>query len=86
MMEAIIYDFMGKPDLASAGYQDALVLLQTEVEKWPEDPRYHSALGIVYASLGHEKEALREGRKAVELFCPYPKMRPTACLLQRILL
>ncbi len=67
MMEAMIYDFMGKPNLASSRYQAALVLLQTEVEKWPEDPRYHSALGIVYASLGHEKEALREGRKAVEL-------------------
>lgn len=67
MMEAMIYDYMEKPDLALPRYQAALVLLQTEVEKWPEDPRYHSALGIVYASLGHEKEALREGRKAVEL-------------------
>ena len=67
MMQAMIYDFTGKPDSASAGYQAALLLLQTEVENWPEDPRYYSALGIVYASLGHNKEALHEGRKAVEL-------------------
>jgi tetratricopeptide (TPR) repeat protein len=67
LLEAMVYDFMGKPDLALSIYQAAMVSLETEVNKWPEDPRYHSALGIVYAALGRMEEAVREGKKAVEL-------------------
>ena len=33
----------------------------------PNDPRYHSALGIAYAGLGKKEEAIKEGLKAVEL-------------------
>jgi serine/threonine protein kinase/tetratricopeptide (TPR) repeat protein len=67
LLEAMVYDFMGKPDLARSGYQAAVLSLETEVEKWPEDPRYHSALGITYGLLGRKEEAVREGKKAVEL-------------------
>jgi serine/threonine-protein kinase len=67
LFKAMIYDFMEKPDLARSDYQAAMVLLETEVNKWPEDPRYHSALGIIYAVLGNKDEAIREGKKATDL-------------------
>ena len=37
------------------------------VKKHPDDPRYHSSLGIAYAGIGQKDEAIREGKKAVEL-------------------
>lgn len=32
------------------------------------DPRYHAALGLAYAYLGNEQEAVREGNRAVSLY------------------
>jgi tetratricopeptide (TPR) repeat protein len=48
-------------------YENARSLLEREVTVWPDDPRYHSSLGIAYAALGRKEEAIQEGRKAVEL-------------------
>ncbi len=67
MMQAMLYDYMGKEDLALPKYKEAQVLLEPEVAKWPEDPRYHSSLGLVYARLGRYDDALYEGNKATDL-------------------
>ena len=67
MMQAMLYDYMGKENSALPKYQEALTLLEREVVNWPEDPRYHSSLGLVYARLGRHDEALSEGNKAIEL-------------------
>ncbi len=42
-------------------------LVESRIEEWPEDSRLHSALGIAYAGLGRKDDALREGKRAVEL-------------------
>jgi len=42
-------------------------LLEAEVSAHADDPRYHSSLGIAYASLGRGDEARREGKTATEL-------------------
>ena len=42
-------------------------MLEGEILKSPDDPRYHSSLGIAYAALGRNDEAIREGRRAIEL-------------------
>jgi TolB-like protein/Flp pilus assembly protein TadD len=67
MMKAFIYGFLGESYLARAAYDASVAPLEAEVQRWPEDPRYHSSLGIVYAALGRKEEAIREGKKAVEL-------------------
>jgi len=67
LMKAFVYDFTGESQLARNAYEKSLPLLEREVEKWPDDPRYHSSLGITYAALGRKDEAIREGKKAVEL-------------------
>ncbi len=66
-MKAFIYDFSGKPQMALAAYEKSAPLLEAEIQKWPDDPRYHSSLGIVYAALGRKEEAIRQGKRAVEL-------------------
>jgi tetratricopeptide (TPR) repeat protein len=38
------------------------------VREHPQDPRYHSALGIAYAYLDLKDDAAREGKHATELY------------------
>jgi len=37
-------------------------------EERPQDARLHSSLGLAYAYLGRKEEAIREGRRGVNLF------------------
>jgi serine/threonine-protein kinase len=64
---AEIYGLMGKRRLEQAYYDSARIVLESKVKEHPEDPRYHSALGIAYAGVGRKNEATREGRKATEM-------------------
>jgi adenylate cyclase len=67
MLSAFIYDYLNKKDLAYEDYKSAKTLLEKMVMEHPDDPRYHSSLGIAYAGIGQKEEAIREGEKAVEL-------------------
>jgi len=64
---AMIYDYMDKNQKAKEYYERAIDILKPRIQKHPEDARFHSSIGIAYAGLGHQKEALREGRLGVEL-------------------
>ncbi len=63
-----VYQATGRPELARASFDSARVLLEKEVKERPDDPRVHSSLGIVYAALRKKDEAIREGKRAVELY------------------
>jgi len=67
LLEAFAYDFLGESQRARSYYEKARILLEKEVEVWPNDPRLHSSLGIAYAGLGRREAAIREGKRAVEL-------------------
>jgi len=67
MLRAFIYDYQGKSDRARADYQLAVEILAEKVLQVPDDPRYHSALGIAYAALGERGKAIEEGLRATEL-------------------
>jgi serine/threonine-protein kinase len=60
---------MGESELAYASYDSARAILETELDAHPDDCRIHSALGIAYAGLGNKQEAIREGKRGLEL-CP----------------
>jgi TolB-like protein/Tfp pilus assembly protein PilF len=47
--------------------ESALVVLEKLVNERPNDPRFHTALGLVYAYLGRKEEAIRKGNRAVSL-------------------
>lgn len=64
---ATIYEYQGESELALKNYRDAAEILEKNVAEAPDDPRYHSALGIAYAGLGKKNEAISEGIKAVTL-------------------
>ncbi len=66
-MMAELYDLMNDHEKARRAYDSARVTLERKVAQRPDDARYHSALGMVYAGLGRSDDALREGKRAVEL-------------------
>lgn len=68
LLEGVTYQLMKQPKKALASFDSAGLLLEGELRKRPEDPRVHSSLGIVYAGLGRQKDAIREGKLAVELY------------------
>jgi serine/threonine protein kinase/tetratricopeptide (TPR) repeat protein len=67
LLSAQIHELTGKRQRARKDYEHAKDLLEEEVRAHPDDPRYHSSLGIAYAALGRREEAVREGKRAVDL-------------------
>ncbi len=58
---------LGDMERARKGFKTACRLLEAEVRATPDDPRYLGSLGVAYAGLGRKEDAVREGRRAVEL-------------------
>ena len=58
---------MKNDQLARKNYESVRQELLRQIKEHPGDPRRHSSLGIAYAGLGRKDDAIREGRRAVEL-------------------
>jgi tetratricopeptide (TPR) repeat protein len=58
---------MDRPEEARAAYDSARVILEEKVQEFPENAQLRSVLGLAHAGLSRKEEALREGRKGVEL-------------------
>jgi len=67
LLKAFLYDYLNKKEEAHAAYDSARVILENAMKTNISDPRYHSSLGLSYAGLGKFKDAINEGKKAVEL-------------------
>jgi TolB-like protein/Flp pilus assembly protein TadD len=67
LFDAFIYNYLDKRELALINYKAAMEILEKKVVEIPNDPRYHSSLGIAYAGLGKREEAINEGLKAEAL-------------------
>ena len=68
LLRGIAYRHMGISDSARFMFESARIILEREVEKKPNDYRFHQALGLTYAELGMAELAIREIEWAVELF------------------
>jgi tetratricopeptide (TPR) repeat protein len=58
---------MGELELAHVSYDSARSILEQELDAHADDYRIHSTLGIAYAGLGRKEDAIREGKRGVEL-------------------
>jgi TolB-like protein/Flp pilus assembly protein TadD len=67
LLLAITHELTDNPDAAAKGYRSAVALLESMLEERPDYAPHRSALGLAYAGLGRVEEAVREGRRAVEL-------------------
>jgi len=67
LLSALIYEYRKNEKLAREDYKTAVKLLEKKVSEFPDDPRYHSALGIAYAGIEQKAGAIKEGKRGVEL-------------------
>jgi Flp pilus assembly protein TadD len=60
---------LAQGDIAGArkNFEEALPVFETAVEQAPSNGLRHGNLGLLYAFLGRKEDAIREGRRAVEL-------------------
>lgn len=68
LLRSNLFALLGQSDLAQAECKRAIELLEVEVEKYPNDHRYHSSFGGALASLGQRDEAIKEGQLSMKLF------------------
>jgi len=64
---ASFYYLMNEPSLTRVYADSARVRLERTGRDRPGDPRRHAALGLAYALLQRKDDAIRKGRRAVEL-------------------
>ncbi len=57
----------GHVDAVRAAYAAAVSVLEKKLAANPEEPRYHSELGVALAGIGRREEAIRAGQRAIEL-------------------
>ena len=57
----------GQAEVARAAFAAAIPLLEEKIRSGAGEPSVHVSLGRAYAGMGRKDDALREGRKAVEL-------------------
>jgi len=67
---ASVYFAQKELSLIDTHAESARMELEKTVQEHPQDPRYHSALGIAYAYLGMKDRAIGEGKYALELYPP----------------
>ena len=65
---ASVYHAMKEPSLTKTHAESARIELEKLVQEYPQDPRYHATLGLVYAYLGRKNEAIQEGNRATQLY------------------
>jgi tetratricopeptide (TPR) repeat protein len=69
-LAAFAYQMMDEPVLARQHYELSRKLLLKELELTPANAFAHSALGLVYAGLGDNERAIKEGKSAVDMYSP----------------
>jgi TolB-like protein/Flp pilus assembly protein TadD len=65
--EGILHFMLGEKDKARADFERARVIVEKSVREVPDDSGRHAQLGAIFAGLGRKEEAIREGKRAVEL-------------------
>jgi len=63
-----VYQLLNEPELARRSFDSTRILLEKRVREHPDNPDFHSFLGLAYAGLGRKEEAVHEGKIAVELY------------------
>src|SRR5206468_1782450 len=64
---AQIYGLKGQRAMERAYYDSSRALIEKKLKDRPDDSRYPSALGIALAGLGLKDQAIREGKRGVDL-------------------
>jgi TolB-like protein/Flp pilus assembly protein TadD len=66
-LEGALYLYQGDKVKAQAPFETARIVAEQLVRESPEDAARHGQLGLILAGLGRKEEAIKEGKRAVEL-------------------
>jgi tetratricopeptide (TPR) repeat protein len=66
-LEGLIHFLEGDKPRAQIEFEKARVVSEELLRDAPEDPARHAQHGLILAALGQKAEAIKEGKKAVEL-------------------
>jgi serine/threonine-protein kinase len=66
-LQGSLYFHLGEKEKAHAAFEQARIVAERLVRDAPDNPGRHSDLGAVLAGLGQKEDAIKEGKKAVEL-------------------
>jgi len=58
---------LGQDSRSRAVYDSALAILSVEIKSAPDEPQYHSMLGVAFAGAGDSARAVKQGERAVDL-------------------
>ena len=67
LVKGKIHKYAGHEDLARENFSLAASYFEAQLEKYPEDPHAHGKLGLAYAGLGKNEQAIEHGQKALTL-------------------
>ena len=62
-----IKELLGRSEDARGHYEAARATLEAKIRTFPDGDGVHGSLGVVYAALGRNDDAIREGKLALEL-------------------
>jgi TolB-like protein/Flp pilus assembly protein TadD len=66
-LEGAFYWYQGDKVKAQAAFETARIVAEQLVQESPDDASRHGQLGLILAGLGRKEEAIKEGKRAVEL-------------------
>jgi len=67
LLRAQALEAAGRNAPARAAFEAAIGVLESDLKQQPDEPSFHAFLGRAYAGVGRKEDAVREGRRAVEL-------------------
>ena len=63
----IVSSGLGNKSEADKHFNKAITNLKKKINEYPNDPRFYSTLGLIYAKIGKNKEAIKFGLEATEV-------------------
>ena len=65
--QGILNEGLGNKDEAIKYFKRTIEHLKEKINSYPDDPRFYSTLGLTYARIGKNKEAVNAGLKAIDI-------------------
>ena len=67
LYEALALELAGRDDEARGAFEDAVRMLEAELDRTPDDFRLPGSLGMAYAGLGRRAEAIAAAERGVAM-------------------